>query len=118
MINFEQFKTKAEVIKKIKEAMKKRRVQEKEKEKPEQLCEYAIPGKEISKNYSFPYKCGVMFECRYKHPTQKITKNCPRRQIGDIRKEEKHEQKTGESNHAGESEETEPKRPQAGAVNA
>ena len=62
----------------------------------EPLCEYAVPGKEISENYPFPYKCGVMYECRYKHPTQKITKNCPRRQIGDnIKKEKHHGQRSG-----------------------
>mgnify|MGYP006972691500 CR=1 FL=1 len=62
---------------------------------PEPLCEYAVPGKEVSENYPFPYKCGVMYECRYKHPTQRITENCPRRQIGNIRKEKRHEQRSG-----------------------
>lgn len=74
---------------------------------PEPLCEYAVPGKEISENYPFPYKCNVMYECRYKYPTKKITKNCPRKQIGDNRKEEKHEQKAGKGVYEGKSGKTE-----------
>jgi len=61
---------------------------------PEPLCEYAVP-KKISEKCPFPYKCSIMYECRYKHPTQKTTANCPRKQNGDnIKKEKRHEQRS------------------------
>ena len=53
----------------------------------------------------------------YKDPTAGAAIASVRRQEKRRRKEEKREQKTGESSHAGESEGTEPKRPQAGAGN-
>ena len=49
----------------------------------EPICEYALTGTEVSATYPYPYRCAVMFECRHGHPTQKMAKNCPRKQIGD-----------------------------------
>jgi len=54
----------------------------------------------------------------YKDPTAGAAIASVRRQEKRRRKEEKREQKTGEGSHAGESEGTELKRPQAGAGNA
>lgn len=50
------------------------------------LCEFAIPGKEYKKNYEFPYKCGVFYECRYNNPTEEKAKFCPRYEIGKRKK--------------------------------
>ena len=54
----------------------------------------------------------------YKDPTAGVAIASVRRQEKRRRKEEKREQKAGEGGHAGESEGTELKRPQAGAGNA
>lgn len=45
----------------------------------ENLCEYAIPGKEYRETYPFPYKCQVMYECRMKNPTKDCS--CIRKEI-------------------------------------
>ena len=47
----------------------------------EELCEYAIPGKEYSHSYPVPYKCRVMYECIKKRPTKKCS--CIRKQIAE-----------------------------------
>lgn len=55
------------------------------------ICEYAIPGKEYSENYPFPYKCAVMYECIRKEPSEEGSEFCIRHMIGETRKRKMHQ---------------------------
>lgn len=47
------------------------------------LCQYAIPGREYSKLYQYPYKCAVICVCRFEEPTKEKAQYCPRKYAGD-----------------------------------
>lgn len=49
--------------------------------KENDLCEYAMPGKEYDLTYPFEYKCCVMYECIKHEPTK--DGNCIRKRIAE-----------------------------------
>lgn len=61
-------------------------IRNKVKEKPDDykceldLCIFAIPEKELPYSYQFPFKCGVMYECRLRDPTK--WRECHRYNMG------------------------------------
>lgn len=46
------------------------------------MCQFAIPKEEFRSNYQFPYKCALMYECRYGPEDSKAKTCCPRFEMG------------------------------------
>ena len=47
------------------------------------MCKYAIPKDEYRPTYPYPFKCSVMYECRYDRCRENDGNGCVRYQIGE-----------------------------------
>lgn len=50
-------------------------------------CKYAIPKDEYRTTYPYPFKCRVMYECRYDRCRENDGNGCVRYQIGENQRE-------------------------------
>ena len=51
------------------------------------MCKYAIPKDEYRPTYPYPFKCSVMYECRYDKCRENDGNGCVRYQIGENQRE-------------------------------